>query len=399
MSINLRLTQLHEDQWRVVNNAARFNVLDCGRRWGKNVLAVDRATDAVIRGQPVGWFEPTYKTLSDVWREVVETLRPVTKRKLEQEHRIESMTGGVLEMWSLDNPDVARGRHYGEVIINEAAMVRNLGDIWNMIIRPMLADLRGGAWIFSTPKGRNYFWQMFQYGQDKEQNDWHSWHYPTWSNPHIPKDEIKAMQNSMPERIYSQEIEAAFLDDAGGVFRRVIDATTAVEQTEAQPDREYLIGVDWGKHNDFTVLTVLDTQARAVVHLDRFNQIDYALQVSRLKALAEKFRPASILAESNSMGEPIIEQLQREGLPVQPFQTTQSSKIAGIEALAMAFERGDIAILPDPTLIGELQAYEQERLPSGLMRYGAPEGMHDDMVMSLMIVWHGITGGNQWLIS
>jgi hypothetical protein len=135
------------------------------------------------------------------------------------------------------------------------------------------------------------------------------------------------------------------------------------------------------------------------VHVDRFNQIDYALQVSRLKALAEKFRPSSIIAESNSMGEPIIEQLQREGLPVQPFQTTQSSKIAGIEALAMAFERGDIAILPDPTLIGELQAYEQERLPSGLMRYGAPEGMHDDMVMSLMIVWHGITGGNQWLIS
>jgi hypothetical protein len=89
------------------------------------------------------------------------------------------------------------------------------------------------------------------------------------------------------------------------------------------------------------------------------------------------------------MGEPLVEQLQRDGLPVQPFLTTNATKAAAIDALALAFERGDIRILNDPVLIGELQAYEMERLPSGMMRYNAPSGMHDDTVMSLALAWQG----------
>jgi hypothetical protein len=124
--------------------------------------------------------------------------------------------------------------------------------------------------------------------------------------------------------------------------------------------------------------------------LERFNQIDYAVQVGRLRALCERFRPAVVVAERNSIGEPLIEQLQREGMPVQPFQTTNASKTVAIEALALAFERGEIAILADPVLVGELQAYEMERLPSGLVRYSAPAGMHDDTVMALALAWSGM---------
>ena len=87
------------------------------------------------------------------------------------------------------------------------------------------------------------------------------------------------------------------------------------------------------------------------------------------------------------MGEPLIEQLQRAGLPVQPFQTTNATKTSALDALAPAFERGEIRILPDSVLIAELQAYEMERLPSGLLRYSAPDGMHDDCVMSLAMAW------------
>ena len=90
------------------------------------------------------------------------------------------------------------------------------------------------------------------------------------------------------------------------------------------------------------------------------------------------------------MGEPLIEQLQRQGLPVTAFNTTNATKTQAIEALALAFERGDLKIVSDPTLIGELQAYEMERLSSGLVRYGAPEGIHDDMVMSLALAWTAV---------
>ena len=88
------------------------------------------------------------------------------------------------------------------------------------------------------------------------------------------------------------------------------------------------------------------------------------------------------------MGQPLIEQLQAAGLPVVPFTTTAASKQIAVDALALAFERGALRIIPDPTLIAELQAYEAERLPSGMLRYGAPSGMHDDTVMALMLAWH-----------
>ncbi len=91
------------------------------------------------------------------------------------------------------------------------------------------------------------------------------------------------------------------------------------------------------------------------------------------------------------MGQPLIEQLQRDGLPVVPFMTTNATKAQIIDALALAFERGDIRILADPVQVAELQAYEMERLPSGLMRYGAPEGMHDDTVMALALAWHAVS--------
>jgi hypothetical protein len=90
------------------------------------------------------------------------------------------------------------------------------------------------------------------------------------------------------------------------------------------------------------------------------------------------------------MGEPVIEQLIREGLPVQPFLTTNATKASAIDALTLAFERGELRILNDPVQIGELQAFEAERLPSGLTRYGAPEGMHDDTVMALALAWQSM---------
>lgn len=296
----------------------------------------------------------------------------------------------MVEFWSLDNPDAARGRKYRRVIIDEAAMIAKLMDAWNMVIRPTLADYAGDAWFLSTPKGMNGFRTMFQWGLDPNLPEWACWQMPTAANPHILKSEIEAMRKTMPERVFAQEVLAQFLDDAGGVFRRVAEAATAVAHDKAVPGAEYIVGVDWGKHTDFTVFAVLDAKSNALVYLDRFNQIDYTVQMARLQALNGRFKPVAIVAERNSMGDPLIEQAQRMGLPVLPFTTTNATKTRAIDELALAFERGDIAIIPDPVLVGELQAYEMERLPSGMMRYNAPSGMHDDTVMALAIAWQGL---------
>src|SRR5688572_17979570 len=80
-----------------------------------------------------------------------------------------------------------------------------------------------------------------------------------------------------------------------------------------------------GRSNDYTVFVVLDVTTHAVVKMDRSNRVDYTIQCDRLKALNEQWRPVQIIAEQNSIGQPVIEQLTRDGLPIQPFNTTNAS--------------------------------------------------------------------------
>ena len=352
---------------------------------------MDRLIHPALQGKPVAWFAPNYRLLSDVWRELQSTLGPVVARLNQQERRLELHGGGTVEMWSLDSPDSGRGRAYASVVIDEAAMVSNLEQAWQSI-RPMLTDLQGEAWFLSTPKGMNYFSALFNRGQDPDRKDWASWQMPTSENPHIDPAEIEAARLDMTEWAYNQEYLALFVNWEGSVFRRVGEAATVMARMNPEAGHAYAIGCDWGRSNDYTVFLVLDATTHAVVALDRSNRVDYALQCERLKALCEKWQPQQIIAEQNSIGQPVIEQLIRDGLRIQPFTTTNPSKAQAIEALALAFERGDIRIVNDPVLVSELVAFQAERLPSGLLRYGAPGGQHDDTVMALALAWTVVSG-------
>lgn len=359
---------------------------------GKTRLGIDRLIQTALTGKPAAFFAPTYKMMSDVWRELYNTVQPVMRRTSAQEHRLELITGGVIDMWSLDTPDAPRGRKYARVIIDEAAMVPRLQEAWQASIRPTLTDYAGDAWFTSTPKGANYFRTLYQYGQDPLKPEWKSWQMPTTANPHIQASEVEAARQELPERIFQQEYLALFLEDAGGVFRKVRDAATATRQEPTAGD--YVIGVDWAMQNDFTVLVVMDARTGRMVDMDRFNQIDWHVQRQRLVTLADKWRVTRILAEHNSIGGPNIEALQRDDLPVDAFETTASSKPPLIESLALAFERGEIAIFNDPVLVGELEAYERTVSDvTGRSRYNAPDGQHDDCVIALALAWKACHSG------
>lgn len=383
-TLTLTLPRPHAAQARVIREAGRFNVVDCGRRFGKTTLGIDRAADPDVLPYPVAWFSPTYKMMAEVWREAVRIFTPITARRNAQERRLEFITGGLLEFWSLDNPDVARGRKYRRAIVDEAAMVSLLLDTFQHVIRPALADYRGDAWFLSTPKGMNDFKTMFDWGQDPAMSEWRSWQMPTSANPFIHPDEIEAMRQELPARTFNQEVLAVFTENEDAVFRGVRNCLAAAP---AGPERGrwYVMGVDWAQSHDFTALVVMDVQARQVVEVDRFNQIGWDVQRGRLAAMATRWGVAAIVAEQNSMGGPNIEALQQEGLPVYAFQTTNQSKQNIMVALQLAFERGEIRIPDDPVLIAELEAYEATRLPSGRWRYEAPAGMHDDTVIALAL--------------
>jgi hypothetical protein len=385
-TLTIKLPALHAGQRRVSQEARRFNTLACGRRFGKTTFGLDRVIHPALRGGPVVWHSPTYKMLAEVWREAKRTLAPVTSHVSVQDHRIELVTGGALEMWSLDNPDATRGRKYVRCVVDEAAMVSGLEDAWNAVIRPTLTDYEGDAWFLSTPRGVNFFKDLFDRGQDPERETYASWQMPTVTNPHINPDEVEAARSELPEMVFRQEYLAEFMQGEGAVFRNV-EANMVAPAGQTYPDHHnghrLVAGVDWAQKNDFTCISVVCATCRREVALDRFNKIEWDFQRSRLKSLASLWRVRHIEAEENSIGGPNIEALRREGLNVVAFTTTAQSKPPLIQSLALALERREYDWLNNPVATAELVAYESKvSANTGRISYGAPEGKHDDTVIA-----------------
>lgn len=359
-------------------------------------MAMSIAVESAVAGLRVIWGAPTFDQVRISWDETKHGVGNVAEFNISR-MVAEFPTGGTIIYRSLDDPDNARGHTADGVVIDEVGDVKP--EAWHEVLRPMLMDTGGWLWGIGTPRGRNWFWQEHLRAVDLP--DSMAWQVPTLGvaiengvlvrrphpleNPNVPFAEIERIWQTVPERVFQQEILAQFLDQTGGIFRRITEATTATRQDAGEGTR---FGVDWGKHQDWTVITVLDRNGQMVAW-DRFNQIDYALQTQRLKAMADKYKPSVIVAEANAMGEPIIEQLRRDNLPVVAFTTTAASKAQMVEGLALAFEKGEIKILPEPVLVNELQAFEMTRLPGGGIRYAAPEGLHDDCVISLALAWWG----------
>ena len=106
----LQLPSLLDWQRTVVEESRRFNIVCVGRRAGKTALGIQLCAAPEVLVHPVGWFSPSYKLMLEVWREVTRVFLPVIARQNATERRLEFTTGGVLEFWSMDNPQAGRGR-------------------------------------------------------------------------------------------------------------------------------------------------------------------------------------------------------------------------------------------------------------------------------------------------
>jgi hypothetical protein len=242
----IEIPACHPSQERFLSETKRFNCLVAGRRWGKNVVALHRLAPLALTSQPVGFFSPSYKLLAESWRDFKALLGPAITRCSETEKRIELIGGGVIEFWSLhDDENAGRSRKYRHVVIDEAGQVGNLEQVVNNAIRPTLTDLVGSMDLMGTPRGRGYFYRCYCKGQDPEQTDWMSWRFPSSDNPHLPPGEIEQARKDLPDRVFRQEMLAEFMDDAGGVFRSVMEAID-IGRTQNAEDAAQPIDVAFG---------------------------------------------------------------------------------------------------------------------------------------------------------
>lgn len=359
-----------------------------GRRWGKTVTGGVVTLNVLRQHGKAAWIVPSYKNGRSLWRYASSVCAPLAQGKYmdvsKSERVITTFGGGFFGIYSADNIDSIRSENFNLVVGDEAARIVEEG--WNDAVRPTLADADGDELIISTPKGKNWFYYEFMKGQSG--GDIASWTAPSNANP-IPtiRRAFELAKTRVPERTFLQEWMAQFVED-GTLFRNIMKLSTSEKLERGENGKQYVIGADWGRTDDATVFSVLDIADKKQVYLDRMTDTDFASQRIRLKALSEKFNNAVCLVETNSIGQPQLEELQAMNVPATGFITTNATKAEIINGLELAFEQEAIRILPDNTQMAELMAYQSERLPSGLLRYGAPEGMHDDTVIALALAWY-----------
>ena len=385
----IELDKLFPDQQEIYDHmfddGARFVILRCGRRYGKGVLGKHTLVEHMLAGESTAWFAPTYKMLEQVWREMLDALRPVISKKSEKEHRLELVTGGSLDMWSMESIDSARGRKYHIVVLDECAMDNNLVDHWFGVIRPTLIDYEGRALFPSTPNGRNGFYTMHSWAMNEEEPEWKEYHRTTYDNPYVNKEEGHRLQKTMSEKWYRQEIMAEFLENEGSVFRNLESALRA-PKTVPEEHASHLVvaGIDWARDNDYTVISNGCATCRRELYIDRFNKIDYTFQTGRVVVNFATWNVRSASFELNSIGRPQFDSIvpQLPGVSCEGFDTTPTSKGPLIDTLALELEKGTILFQNDEYARTELEAYEAHLTESGHIKYSAPQGMNDDTVIA-----------------
>ena len=399
--MEIRLPYPHHGQQVVRREAKRHNWLSAGRRWRKTTLLTSIIIEAAISGGDHIWGAPTFDQVRIAFDEAKRAAGRVAEFNLSRMTMV-LPTGGKCYFRSLDDPDNARGYTANGIVIDECADVKPAA--WYEVLRPMLIDTGGWSWCIGTPKGRNWF--FIEHAAARSRDDSSCWQVPTigckivdgelMRHPHplentaVSFEEIERLYETMPERTFRQEILAEFIEGEGAVFRNIAACMNAQATTpEVHKNHSVIAGVDWGKQSDFTAVSVGCATCRQELARDRFNRIDYTFQRDRLKVLFDRWRPRTILVESNSIGDPNLEMLQREGLPVKGFQTTASSKPPLIENLALALERAEWQFQSDQVWTAELEAYERKVSPAtGRSQYSAPDGMHDDTVIArALMVW------------
>lgn len=389
--LRLKLPAPYPLQREIIDAPYKRKVVVAGRRAGKTHLAALMASERFLRGQRVLIGSLTQRQSDIFWFKIRRWLAPLFALKLVTKNEVtRTIDGtaiglGLIHVRTASQPDHIIGDNYDLIIFDECALLDPL--TWFQAAQPMLIDTDGDALFISSPRRKNWFYKLYLKGKDGDNTRWHSWKFTSYANPHLSKELINELKEDMPGDIYEQEILAEFLDAQGLVFRNYANCVFPDFVSKFQSDPKYVMGVDWAREKDFTVVSVMDIDTNEVIEIDRFNKISWSFQRGRLKALAHKYKPEVILAESNSIGSPNIELLQGEGLPVYPFYTTIDSKARVIESLALAFERNAIRIPEYSPLLAELEAFEMRQLQSGRIQYSAPDGYHDDCVISLALTW------------
>ena len=278
------MPHLHPAQRKIVQERKRFNVLKCGRRFGKTALSEKLLIDPAIEKYPTAYFAPTYKDLNEVWQAVKHRVKDITERKDEQVKQIVLTTGGKIDFWSMEDPDSGRGRKYMRAVMDECEKARKFQEAWEQTIRATLADYRGDAWFLSTPKfGKTFFKEI--HGYPAKYGNWQSWSFTSYDNPYISRKELDEARQQLDPLIFDCEFMALDVDLTLRPFAYAFDPIRHVQPCTYDAGSEVILSFDFNVDPITCVVMQYSDIGRGI----RFIK-EYRLQNSNIYELCDRIR-------------------------------------------------------------------------------------------------------------
>jgi len=380
----------HRGQTRVidtiVNGPEKYVTVVSPRQQGKSLLLINLILYYGInnKGSKIGIIAPIYQQARKLMEDLYEAIKDsgLVETTNFSNHEIKLKTGSKIYFRSSEREDGLRGYTFDYLFMDEASYQSE--DAYRRAIEPTALVHGKKVILFSTPRGRDWFYQMYKLGLDHAHPNYASVRMEQGDNPYINQEEILAAKKVLPEAIFRAEYGGEFLEGESMVF------TNFGEQTfDRYPVRrgKVYIGVDLGRESDYTVAVAMDG-AGNVVEVYRDNKKDWETMQAGILRLARKYN-GTIMIEVNSMGTVVFESIKKQYQDTHPFTTSMQSKNDIVESLILAFNEGQIQIPSQalfPELHQELEVFEMSYNPKTRnVRYAARTPFHDDIVMALCI--------------
>jgi len=371
----------------ILGSGAKYHIANIGRQFGKSLMGENLLLYWAINHAPckIMWVSPVYAQANKVHKELYAAIAKsgIVASNNFSSSEITFKNGSTVIFRSAERYDNIRGETLDYAILDEAAFMKD--DAWREAIKPTLLVRGKKALFISTPKGKSWFYDLYQLGISPDHPNYQSYTGTSYDTPYISQQEIDEAKSVLPEKVFKQEYLAEFIDGGGEVFSNIRDRTYAGDWQK--PTGKVYCGIDLGKQEDFTVATFMDTNG-TVIDIYRANQIEWSTMVREILERIRKWN-ATTMIEVNSIGDVIYEQIKKEWADTHPFVTSSKSKQEIIEGLILDFNEFSI-ILPSlelfPTLSHELEIFTYDYNPKTRnISYGHPPGMHDDSVISLAI--------------
>ena len=370
----------------ILQSKAKYHVACVGRQFGKSLMGINLALYWAINNNNVKvlWVSPVYSMCSKVQKEIIQAIggTNIVKSANYSSNEIELKNGSVILFRSAERYDNIRGLTVDYGIIDEAAFCKD--EAYSEAIKPVFL-VRGKKILFiSTPKGKNWFYNLFALGKSADHPNYQTYTGSSYDTPFIEEEEIEDAKRTLPEKVFQQEYLAKFIDGGGEVFQN-LDKNKFHKYPK--PIGKIYCGIDLGKQEDSTVATFIDSIGN-VIDIYRDSKTEWSQMIQQIVILLKKYN-ATGMVEVNGIGDPIFEQIKKQYSNTHPFTTSSRSKNEIIEGLILDMNESTIKIPHEnvfPYLVSELETFTYEYNPkTRAIKYGHPNGLHDDTVMSLAI--------------